>query len=86
MQFPAVNVFYHEQSSGFLVQGKKPMLRLWFQITPQQGNYAHPKMLVAMIKAGFPKYTPKRCYSVHMDHGNEEHALIAIRPTIYTSI
>ncbi|MCM4170737.1 class II fructose-bisphosphate aldolase [Arenibacter sp. TNZ] len=82
---PAVNVFTMEQVLGLFSSGEKANAPFMVQITPAARNYAHPEMLVAMINAASKIY-PKAVYSVHMDHGNEEHAFNAIQSNDYTSI
>jgi len=54
------------------------------QIHPQLRNYAHPEMLVAMIKAA-SKILPQSgvVLVIHMDHENEEHAFNAIQSRIH---
>tara|TARA_R110000868_G_scaffold233172_1_gene486904 strand:+ start:224 stop:1123 length:900 start_codon:yes stop_codon:yes gene_type:complete len=82
---PAVNVFTMEQVLGLFSSGEKANAPFLVQITPAARNYAHPEMLVAMIHAASKIY-PKAVYSVHMDHGNEEHAFNAIQSNDYDSI
>lgn len=82
---PAVNVFTMEQVLGLFGAGERAKAPFIVQITPAARNYAHPAMLIAMIDAASKIY-PKAVYSVHMDHGNEEHAFDAIRSNDYTSI
>ncbi len=82
---PAVNVFTMEQVHGLFSSAEKANAPFMVQITPAARNYAHPKMLMAMITAASKTY-PKAVYSVHMDHGNEEHAFDAILSNDYDSI
>ena len=81
----AVNVFTMEQVLGLFSAGEKANAPFIVQITPAARNYAHPVMLTAMITAASKIY-PKAVYSVHMDHGNEEHAFDAILSNDYNSI
>lgn len=81
----AVNVFTMEQVHGLFSSGEKANAPFMVQITPAARNYAHPEMLMAMITAASKIY-PKAVYSVHMDHGNEEHAFNAIQSNDYDSI
>lgn len=47
------------------------------QITPAARNYARPAMLLSMIDAAARLY-PDAVYTIHMDHGVEEHITDAI--------
>lgn len=82
---PAVNVFTMEQVLGLFSAGERANAPFIVQITPAARNYAHPEMLISMINAAARIY-PKAVYSVHMDHGNEEHAFDAILSNDYNSI
>ncbi|MBC8768357.1 class II fructose-bisphosphate aldolase [Arenibacter sp. BSSL-BM3] len=82
---PAVNVFTMEQVHGLFSSGEKANAPFMVQITPAARNYAHPEMLMAMITAA-SKIHPRAVFSVHMDHGNEEHAFNAIQSNDYDSI
>ncbi|MCK0146165.1 class II fructose-bisphosphate aldolase [Arenibacter sp. F26102] len=82
---PAVNVFTMEQVHGLFSSGERANAPFIVQITPAARNYAHPEMLMAMITAA-SKIHPKAVFSVHMDHGNEEHAFNAIQSNDYDSI
>ncbi|RAJ11436.1 class II fructose-bisphosphate aldolase [Arenibacter echinorum] len=81
----AVNVFTMEQVLGLFSAGERANAPFLVQITPAARNYAHPEMLIGMIRAASKIY-PKAVYSVHMDHGNEEHAFNAIQSNDYDSI
>ena len=81
----AVNVFTMEQVLGLFSAGARANAPFIVQITPAARNYAHPEMLIGMIHAASKIY-PKAVYSVHMDHGNEEHAFNAIESNDYDSI
>ena len=81
----AVNVFTMEQVHGLFRAGAKANAPFLVQITPVARNYAHSLMLSAMIDAASKIY-PKAVYGVHLDHGNEEHALHAIASNAYNSV
>jgi fructose-bisphosphate aldolase class II len=81
----AVNVFTMEQVLGLFSAGERANAPFMVQITPAARNYAHPEMLISMVNAAAKIY-PKAVYSVHMDHGNEEHAFDAIKSNDYNSI
>lgn len=82
---PAVNVFNMEQVLGLFSAGERANAPFIVQITPAARKYAQPGMLISMINAAARIY-PKAVYSVHMDHGNEEHAFDAISSNDYNSI
>jgi fructose-bisphosphate aldolase class II len=48
-------------------------------------NYAHPKMLIGMIRAAAKIY-PKAKFAVHLDHGVESHVFDAINSESYDSV
>lgn len=81
----AVNVFTMEQVHGLFRAGEKANAPFIVQITPAARNYAHSEMLSSMIKAASKIYS-KAVYSVHLDHGNEEHVLDAIASNTYNSV
>jgi fructose-bisphosphate aldolase class II len=81
----AVNVFTMEQVLGLFSAGERANAPFMVQITPAARNYAHPEMLISMVNAAAKIY-PMAVYSVHMDHGNEEHAFDAIKSNDYNSI
>lgn len=81
----AVNVFTMEQVLGLFSAGQRAKAPFLVQITPAARNYAQPQMLISMINAASKIY-PKAVYSVHMDHGNEDHAFNAIKSNDYNSI
>jgi fructose-bisphosphate aldolase, class II len=80
----AVNVFTMEQVHGLFSAAEGSSTPVIVQLTPVARNYAHPQMLMAMIKAAANIY-PKAVYAVHLDHGIEEHAFDAI-DTGYDSV
>ena len=81
----AVNVFTMEQVHGLFRAGERANAPFLVQITPVARNYAHSIMLSAMIDAASKIYS-KAVYAVHLDHGNEEHALHAITSNKYHSV
>jgi len=81
----AVNVFTMEQIHGLFRAGIKANAPFLVQITPVARNYAHSLMLIAMIDAASKIY-PEAVYAVHLDHGNEEHAINAIASNSYHSV
>ena len=81
----AVNVFTMEQVHALFKAGEKANAPFLVQITPAARNYAHSVMLSKIIEAASKIY-PKTVYAVHLDHGNEEHALDAIASNTYNSV
>lgn len=82
---PAVNVFFMEEIHGLFaaaVQNNAPFI---VQTTPFARDYAHPEMLLSMIKAAAAIY-PEAVFAVHLDHGNEEHIIPAIASGGYQSV
>ena len=81
----AVNVFTMEQIHGLFSAGQRANAPFIVQMTPVARNYAHSKMLLAMIDAAAKIY-PKAVYAIHLDHGNEPHAFDAIASNSYNSV
>src|SRR5690606_2817396 len=81
----AVNVFTMEQVHGLFSAAERANAPFMVQLTPVARNYAHARMLSAMIDAAAKIY-PKAVYAVHLDHGNEEHAFDAINSKKYQSV
>lgn len=81
----AVNVFTMEQVHGLFSAGEKANAPFIVQITPVSRNYAHPKMLIGMIRAAAKIY-PKAKFAVHLDHGVESHVFDAINSESYDSV
>ncbi|HMB62167.1 MAG TPA: class II fructose-bisphosphate aldolase, partial [Eudoraea sp.] len=81
----AVNIFTMEQVHGLFRAGERAKAPFLVQITPVARNYGHSIMLSAMIDAASKIY-PKAVYAVHLDHGNEAHALQAIDSDKYDSV
>src|SRR5690606_4550191 len=82
---PAVNVFTMEQVLGLFSAGQRANAPFIVQLTPVARNYAGPAMLEAMI-GGATKLYPKAMFAVHLDHGDEAHALDAIASANYQSV
>ncbi|MBE7169348.1 MAG: class II fructose-bisphosphate aldolase [Williamsia sp.] len=80
----AVNVFTMEQVHGLFAAAQASQTPVIVQLTPVARNYAHPRMLMAMIGAAASIY-PQVAFAVHLDHGVEAHAFDAIREG-YTSV
>ena len=80
----AVNVFTMEQVHGLFAAAQGCQSPVIVQITPVARNYAHTKMMMAMVNAVADIYNDVM-YAVHLDHGNEEHAFAAINEG-YTSV
>lgn len=80
----AVNVFTMEQVHGLFSAAQESATPVIVQITPAARNYAHPRMLMAMIKAAALIY-PRAMFAIHLDHGVEEHIEEAINDD-YTSV
>ena len=81
----AVNIFTMEQVHGLFSAAEKAAAPFILQMTPVARSYAHSTMLLAMIDAASKIY-PKAVYSIHLDHGNEEHAFDAIASHKYNSV
>lgn len=81
----AVNIFTLEQVHGLFSAGQNANAPFIIQMTPAARNYAHSKLLLAMIDAASKIY-PKAVYAIHLDHGNEEHAFDAIDSNMYNSV
>lgn len=81
----AVNIFTMEQMHGLFRAGQISGAPFLIQFTPVARKYAHPKMLSAMVNAASEIY-PETVFAVHLDHGNEEHALDAIASNQYQSV
>ncbi|HUH47587.1 MAG TPA: class II fructose-bisphosphate aldolase [Arenibacter sp.] len=82
---PAVNVFTMEQVLGLFGAGQRANAPFIVQLTPAARNYAGPAMLEAMIR-GAERLYPGAVFAVHLDHGDEAHALDAIASTNYQSV
>jgi len=73
----AVNVFTMEQVHGLFAAAEHSNTPIIVQITPAARNYAHPEMLMLMVKAAAKIYS-KTVFALHLDHGVEEHIYHAI--------
>lgn len=73
-----------EQVHGLFAAAQKFKAPVIVQITPAARNYAHPVMLLAMVKAAGEIY-PDVVYAIHLDHGIESHVFDAISQG-YTSV
>ena len=80
----AVNVFTMEQVHGLFSAAENSATPVIVQLTPVARNYARPAMLMAMIQAASTIY-PKVVYTIHLDHGIEDHTFDAINEG-YTSV
>lgn len=81
----AVNVFTMEQIHGLFRAAEKCGAPFIVQTTPVARDYAHSKMLLAMIKAASAIYS-KTVFAVHLDHGNEAHIQKALKEEGYSSV
>lgn len=81
----AVNIFNMEQVHGLFRAGQKADAPFIVQMTPVARNYAHSEMLLSMVDAASKIY-PNAVYSVHLDHGNEQHAFDAVASKKYNSV
>jgi fructose-bisphosphate aldolase class II len=80
----AVNVFTMEQLHGLFSAAQEAKSPFIVQLTPAARKYAHPQMLMSMIRAAAAIY-PDTMFAIHLDHGVEEHINDAINDT-YTSV
>ena len=81
----AVNVFTMEQILGLFSAAQRCKSPFIVQTTPVARNYAGPEMLLSMIDAASNIF-PDVVFALHLDHGDEEHAIDAIASNQYTSI
>jgi fructose-bisphosphate aldolase, class II len=81
----AVNVWCMEQVLALFSAGQKADAPFIVQTTPVARNYAGHDMLLGMISAASKIY-PDTVFAVHLDHGNEQHALQCIESGGYTSV
>tara|TARA_B100001029_G_C15063449_1_gene460823 strand:+ start:18 stop:965 length:948 start_codon:yes stop_codon:yes gene_type:complete len=81
----AVNVFTMEQIHALFRAGQKANSPFIIQITPAARNYAKSSILISIIEAAANLY-PKAVFSIHLDHGDEEHAFDAIASNKYNSV
>ena len=81
----AVNVWSMEQVLALFSAAQKSHSPFILQTTPAARNYATPAMLLAMTGAAQKLY-PEAIFSVHLDHGNEEHITDALTSGGYDSV
>lgn len=81
----AVNVFTMEQILGLFSAAQKCKSPFIVQTTPVARSYAGSKMLLSMIEAASNIF-PDVVFALHLDHGDEEHAIDAIASNQYTSV
>lgn len=81
----AFNVFNAEQIHGVFRGALKVNAPLIIQFTPVARDYLHPEMLENAIKAA-EKIYPDVTFTVHLDHGNYDHCIEAIKSGYYNSI
>jgi len=74
-----------EQIHALFSAGQKANAPFIVQTTPVARNYAHPEMLLAMISAASKIY-PDTVFAIHLDHGNQKHALESIESGGYNSV
>ena len=82
---PAINVFTMEQIHALFRSGQKANAPFIIQITPLAREYASSSILISIIESAAKLY-PNAVYFVHLDHGNEKHALSAIKSNKYNSV
>ncbi len=81
----AVNVWCMEQIHALFSAAEKANAPFIVQTTPVARNYAHAEMLLAMISSAAKIY-PDTVFAVHLDHGNQKHALESIDSGGYNSV
>lgn len=81
----AFNVFNAEQMHGVFRGAGKAAAPVIIQFTPVARNYMQPRMLEGMIDAAEEMY-PEVIFSIHLDHGTEEHCIEAIAEGCYSSV
>jgi fructose-bisphosphate aldolase class II len=81
----AINIWCMEQALALFSAAQKANAPFIVQTTPVARNYANAEMLLAMIYTAAKIY-PKTVFSVHLDHGNLEHAFHCIDSGGYTSV
>jgi len=81
----AFNVFDAEQVHGIFKGASKVSAPVIIQLTPVARDYLHPEMLEGIIAAA-EKIYPDVNFTVHLDHGNYDHCLNAIKSGYYNSI
>jgi fructose-bisphosphate aldolase class II len=82
---PAINVFTMEQIYALFRSGQNANAPFIVQITPVAREYVSSKILISIIDSAAKLY-PNAVYFVHLDHGNEKHAISAIESNKYNSV
>jgi len=82
---PAINVFTMEQIYALFRSGQKSNAPFIVQISPLAREYASSSILISIIESAAKLY-PNAVYFVHLDRGNEKHALSAIKSNKYNSV
>lgn len=81
----AINIWSMEQTIALFGAAEKARTPFIVQTTPAARNYAGHAMLLSMIQAAASMF-PRTMYGIHLDHGNEEHILSALKSGEYTSV
>lgn len=81
----AFNVCNLEQIHGVFQGAREAAAPIIVQFTRVIRNYAHPRMLEAMLQAAQEIY-PEVPFSMHLDHGDEAACLDAIESGQYSSV
>lgn len=81
----ALNIWSMEQVLALFEAGERAGSPFIVQMTPVARNYAGAKMLIGMVEAAAKQF-PKTIFATHIDHGNEEHVLDAIKSDSFTSV
>lgn len=81
----AVNVWCMEQIHALFSAAQKANAPFIVQTTPVARNYANAEMLLSMISAASKIY-PETVFAIHLDHGNQKHALESIESGGYNSV
>jgi len=81
----AINIWSMEQVISLFKAGQKTRAPFIVQTTPAARNYAGPGMLLSMINEAAHRFPDTR-FAIHLDHGNEEHILEALKTGGYASV
>ncbi len=81
----AINVWSMEQIFSLFQAADRSKSPFIIQTTPVARNYANETMLISMISAA-ARIFPDVVYTLHLDHGNYEHAFQCINSKAYTSV
>jgi len=74
-----------EQIHALFCAAQKANAPFIVQTTPVARNYANAEMLLSMISAASKIY-PDTVFAIHLDHGNQEHAIQCIESGGYNSV